>query len=156
MVLLAGWATPKVASGGYQLDDQGNQILNLQGQVQLAGWKTPMAPDARQNGDNEAGNSGQQPEDGGDVSMASDERGRTRVARNAHLDKQAKLSGWTTPRPTDDNMARRSPEAMERERNRPDAGSNLAIEAQLTAFGPGRLGTYSAPTGGRSSRPPAS
>ena len=141
MVLLAGWATPKVASGGYQLDDQGNQILNLQGQVQLAGWPTPMAQTPAQNGYNEAGNSDSSrktvemcrwPVTAWATPKASDgDGGRTTSTAgggNAHLDKQAKLSGWTTP------------EAMERERNRPDAGSNLAIEAQSTAFGPGPIG----------------
>lgn len=49
---MAGWATPKVATGKYQYanGDKSKRVLNLEGQVdlvQLAGWSTPdTAPDA--------------------------------------------------------------------------------------------------------------
>ena len=38
-----GWATPKVSTGDYQRDSQGNAVLNLSGQVKLASWPTPLA-----------------------------------------------------------------------------------------------------------------
>lgn len=50
----------------------------------------------------------------------------------------ARMVGWPTPQCNDDNMSRRSPEAMERWLARPDHGSELAAIATL-ANGPTRL-----------------
>ena len=157
-----GWPTPKAADikGNHYEPEDDCRRTELRKRVSLAAWPTPMAQTPAQNGYNEAGNSDSSrktvemcrwPVTAWATPKASDgEGGRTSTTAgggNAHLDKQARLSGWTTPRPTDDNMARRSPEVMERERNRPDAGSNLAIEAQSTAFGPGPIGYLLGPNG---------
>jgi hypothetical protein len=42
--------------------------------------------------------------------------------------------GWPTPQTKDDNMARRSSEAMERELEREGRGSNLALSASLASW----------------------
>lgn len=133
---LVGWKTPTTCTpnslrGSGQepsIREAGGHAVNLQDQVRLAGWKTPCVPNG-----------------GGNTQDLGKHRDGTKA--QIGLENEAKLSGWTTPRPTDENMARRSPEAIEREMNRPDAGSNLAIEAQLTAFGDGPIGYLLGPNG---------
>ena len=62
--------------------------------------------------------------------------------RGGEFAKQA--TNWPTPRPTDENMDRRSDEAMERESNREGRGQNLALEARSMWMTP------QTPGGGRS------
>jgi len=78
--------------------------------AQLAGWKTPCVPN------------------GGRISGNTEDLGKHRDGTKAQigLENKAKLSGWTTPRPTDENMA---------------------IDAQLTAFGDGPIGFLLGPNG---------
>jgi hypothetical protein len=44
------------------------------------------------------------------------------------------LNGWTTPTVSDENMARRSPEALERHAQRPNTDSNLAKDVRLASW----------------------
>jgi hypothetical protein len=45
-VTLAGWGTPRVSRGGYQVDANGNICLTIEGQATLAGWATPAKQNA--------------------------------------------------------------------------------------------------------------
>jgi hypothetical protein len=76
----------------------------------IASWPTPLVQDSKH----------------GSVSPAQESK-RT-------LDVIATLAAWPTPKLTDDNLSRRSPEAMERWRNRPNAGSELAEKAELASW----------------------
>ena len=44
---MAAWPTPKVSSGDYQYDQNGDKILNLSGAAKLAAWASPQARDYR-------------------------------------------------------------------------------------------------------------
>ena len=46
----------------------------------------------------------------------------------------AKITGWTSPRPTDDNNTRRTPEGMQRELDRPGRGASLALDASVAGW----------------------
>jgi DNA (cytosine-5)-methyltransferase 1 len=59
---------------------------------------------------------------------------RPGTAGKYKLRDEAHLASWPTPKLTDDNLSRRSSEAMERWRNRPNAGSELAEKAELASW----------------------
>lgn len=120
---LAGWPTPTDDNANNSMGHQGTDFADLPTTAQLAGWPTAQARDGK----------------GASLNQQD---------RNARpLNEVAKLAGWTTPRPTDDNMSRRSPEAMERERERAKAHAarNLALDASLAGWP-----TPNTPSGGRS------
>ena len=57
-----------------------------------------------------------------------------RLAASALRTADKDSGSWPTPKLTDDNLSRRSSEAMERWRNRPNAGSELAEKAELASW----------------------
>ena len=76
-----GWGTPKVSTGDYQRDRQGNAVLNLSGQVKWASWPTTRATD---------GSKGSRTLEG---ALSEMERGKL-----SDLSGMAQLTGWPTPR----------------------------------------------------------
>ena len=61
---------------------------------------------------------------------------RLRASARRTLDNDCGLlqKGWTTPTVSDENMARRSPEALERHAQRPNTDSNLAKDVRLVGW----------------------
>jgi hypothetical protein len=120
------WQTPGTDSfrsrGGERKDEPG-----LDQQARLM-WPTP-------HGNCHTG-AGQQGRDGGLNIQTSVARQMWKTPHGfANTDRFGKTAGaggemakqvtmWTSPRPTDENIDRRSPEAMERERDRPNAGAS--------------------------------
>lgn len=54
-----------------------------------------------------------------------------RAESRSNLNDHVMLAGWPTPQTVDENMARRSPEAIKREWERDGRGTNLALSATL-------------------------
>ena len=102
------WPTPCQQDGPNGGPSQGTD--RLPGAVSLTSWATPKTADCK----------------GAPY--------ETTENRRTELRKQAYQASWPTPKLTDDNLSRRSPEAMERWRNRPNAGSELAEKADLASW----------------------
>ena len=79
------------------------------------GWVTPSARDWK--------------DTGSDIKPRAD--GSERFDQ---LPRQVNLTGWATPKVSDDNMSRMSMEAAEREINRPNSGASLALHSVLAAW----------------------
>jgi len=79
------------------------------------GWVTPSARDWK--------------DTGSDIKPRAD--GSERFDQ---LPRQVNLTGWPTPKVSDDNMSRMSMEAAEREILRPDSGASLALHSVLAAW----------------------
>jgi hypothetical protein len=100
----------------------------------LAHWPTPNTPSG-----------------GRSVSIEKmDATGRTADGKKhtASLEHAVKFSAWPTPQTVDDNMSRRSPEAMAKEWSREGRGQNLALSAaMLTGWNTPRAtdGTHGGP-----------
>lgn len=97
--VLAGWPTPKVASGDYQYQggDHSKIALNLSGAAKMAGWNSPRATDGSHGGPNQAG--GALPNDAAKAGWATP-TGTERSGQgpsNVSLMQQAKRAGWATP-----------------------------------------------------------
>jgi hypothetical protein len=60
--------------------------------------------------------------------------GRPGRTVSGNLREVVTIVGWPTPKVSDDNISRQSPESMERWRNRPNAGSELAEKAELASW----------------------
>ena len=58
----------------------------------------------------------------------------SRLAASGRRTSASDSTSWPTPKVSDDNISRRSPESMERWRNRPNAGSELAEKAELASW----------------------
>jgi hypothetical protein len=93
---------------------------NLALTASRAGWPTPNTPNG-----------------GRSVSIESmDATGRTTDGKKhtASLEHAVKFESWPTPRPTDDNMSRRSDASMEKEWDRQGRGQNLALTASQASW----------------------
>ena len=93
----------------------GGHQVGLQDAVRLlAGWTTPQAHDAQ----------------GKPNPQRILRHGTKHGCKN--LNDEAALAGWTSPRPSDNNLTRMSPEATEREIKRPGRGASLSLDAYQT------------------------
>lgn len=123
-----GWRTPNAAEGGGAYQDPekvaarvaAGHMLELQDQAVMAGWPTP--------------NAGPQ----NDTDTRWEERREECKAKHSNgngfgltLGMASQMAGWPTPRVSDDNQSRMSQEAAQRERDRPNSGSNLAISVAV-------------------------
>ena len=106
------WPTPQMGDGmrgGQAKRSESNHAQRLVDFSQMAAWHTPKANDSEKRGE-----------------VADDPRNG--LVTHAHL------ASWPSPRVTDDNMSRRSPEAMQREMDREGRGENLALTAHLATW----------------------
>ena len=114
----AGWKTPHASdgeggemeirpgtTGHYKLRDTAHLA-----EPDKAGWGTPTVTDSIK---------------GGEVSPRPGAMG---------LSETAPLAGWPTPKHRDDQMDRRSDESIEKWKNRPESGSELAVEARMAGW----------------------
>jgi len=126
--------------------------LTLPMQASLTGWTTPSATDGERGGtvtEKMTGSSLTQQANmlrpdmvGWTTPQAHDSKGRSKTQKEKHgtthgcacLARESDMAAWPTPTTKDDNMARRSPEAMQREMERENRGTNLALTASLTGW----------------------
>jgi hypothetical protein len=161
--LTAGWPTPRSAEAGpdFAIQDRENSGgLSIQTTAQLSSWPTPRAEDGESSGmrhsrgvaDTLTAVAGltEQPECKGWVTPNQrdwkDSPGMTAerkdgASREDQLPRQAYLTGWTTPQTADEDMDRRSTDAMEREAQRDQSGQNLALEARTLSGWPTATGS---------------
>jgi hypothetical protein len=123
---LTGWTTASARdwkdSGtdiAPRLDNGRDRFDQLPRQAVLSGWPTTDA---------NMGSGGRVPAD--QLSLTRENGGKVQFT----LNHAAALSGWTTPTTNDDNISRRSCEAMEREIARENRGANLAIDSFLSGW----------------------
>ena len=125
IVTLTSWPTPNTMDTLPPMDYErrlnhpgrpGRTVSgNLREVVTLTSWPTPLLGDAHLSSSPQA-------------AMRRIAEGKPTVSRIAAL------TSWPTPKVSDDNISRRSPESMERWRNRPNAGSELAEKAELASW----------------------
>ena len=130
----SGWPTPTTRDRKVDAPNrQGGKSLES-----VVGWPTPATPSG-----------------GRSTSIEKmDATGRTVDGRKhtASLEHAVKFAGWTTPRPTDNNIDRRTDAAMDREINRPNRGNSLEIDAYQSGL---TSNSSPAPTEKRGSLNPA-
>ena len=112
------WPTPKASEAekdSRTLDGALTEVArgkgpSLSATVQLTSWPTPQSSDMTGGGQ------------------------AKRATGRANLNDHAMLASWATPRAQDDNQSRMSAEAAEREMNRPNSGTSLALQSQLASW----------------------
>jgi hypothetical protein len=115
--LLKDWLTPATSDTNGVRAMDGKRSGGLNTQAGMAGWPTPMAATP-----NSLRGNGQDPEI------------RKAGGHSVGLQNAVTLAGWPTPQRNDDNMSRRSPEAIARWMERPEAGSELGATVTLAGW----------------------
>ena len=119
--MLAGWPTPTtedhkrdgpLAEARVGTDEMKTTDQRLRNFAQLAGWPTPTLP-------------------GGGINVKPPTE---RHEGGMDLDGAVTLAGWPTPQGADDNKSRLTVDGMEREAQREDRCSSLAVTAHLTGW----------------------
>ena len=120
-VPLAGWPSPLANKlSPQQREDFTPNLANV---AQRAG---PLAAsDTNVDTESDATTSADSPQDAVAGAVANSPTNAQDNGENALL------SGWTSPRASDDNQSRRMDVSMEREINRPNRGASLAIDAYM-------------------------